>query len=111
MKSEFFLKVVNTLKLKDLANFKLVFVVYLPTDQEKKELRITETMVEQEPARYIFVPQYFIRLPLIDKVTGWILGGNSKEIILPLMKFNSSKYLQEQLEQESEVVTGCSLTV
>jgi hypothetical protein len=55
-------------------------------------------MVEQEPARYIFVPQYFIRLPLIDKVTGWILGGNSKEIILPLMKFNSSKYLQEQLE-------------
>lgn len=68
-------------------------------------------MVEQEPARYIFVPQYFIRLPLIDKVTGWISGGNSKEIILPLMKFNSSKYLQEQLEQDLDVVNGCSLSV
>jgi hypothetical protein len=38
-----------TLKTKDLANYKLVYMVYIASDVEKKESRISEAMVEENP--------------------------------------------------------------
>lgn len=50
-----------TLKSKDLVNYKLVFVVYVAWDSEKKVKKITEQMVEENPLRYTFYPYYFAR--------------------------------------------------
>ncbi len=93
-RSEFFLRVPITLKTKDLANYKLVYMVYIASDVEKKESRISEAMVEENPFQFIFVPAYFAKQQLIDKKSGLIIGDDKqKEIQIQLMKFNPSKYL------------------
>lgn len=80
-RSEFNLRVPITLKTKDLANYKLVYMVYIASDVEKKENKISEMMVEENPLQYIFVPAFFAKQPLIDKKTGLIIGDDKhKEI-------------------------------
>lgn len=110
-KKEFTLKILNLLKTKDLNNFKLMFFVFAPNDKEMVHTRITEQMVDAEPNRYLFYPLYFGKLSLLDKATGYLHANyTSREISVPLMKFNPSKYLQDQINSTNETV-GASLTL
>lgn len=102
-RSEFNVRVPITLKSKDLVNYKLVFVVYVSQDTEKKIKKISEQMVEENPLRFTFVPYYFARKTLWDKTTNCLVGGNShRDDYLQLMRFNPSKSLQEQLDTNTQ---------
>jgi hypothetical protein len=92
-RSEFFLKVPTVHKTKDLSNYKLLFFVYVPQDNEKVHFPVTEFMVEQEPMRYNFYPIQFARLPLLQGSS--IIGGRDKDLNLSLMKYTPKKYLHE----------------
>lgn len=82
-----------TLKTRDLNNYRLLFFVYIPNDNDKVHSQITEAMVEQEPMRYTFYPFYFAKLPLLSREG--VIGGSSKDQGLSLMKFSPKKYLAE----------------
>lgn len=45
-RNEFNLRVPITLKTKDLSNYKLVFFIYVPHDNNKVHIKITEMMAE-----------------------------------------------------------------
>lgn len=56
----------------------------------------------------MFYPIYFGKLSLLDKATGYLHANyTTREIAVPLNKFNPSKYLQDQLNTNEEV--GASL--
>lgn len=69
-----------TLKTKDLGNYKLVFFIYVPHDNNKVHIKITEMMAEQEPQRYLFYPVYFAKLSLLDSSKACIVGSDKKEM-------------------------------
>jgi len=60
-RQEFYVRVPVTLKTKDLANYKLVFVVYIPQDAERKITKITESLIDEKPTRFQFVPIFFAK--------------------------------------------------
>jgi len=39
----------------------------MPKDSEKKNRKVTEQNIEENPLRYIFYPCYMGKLPLYDK--------------------------------------------
>lgn len=60
-RSELNLRVPTPHKTTDLKNYRLLFFVYIPIDNDKIHSYITEHMVEAEPERYIFLPVMFAK--------------------------------------------------
>lgn len=56
-------------------------MVYIASDVEKKDNKISEAMVEDNPLQYIFVPAYFAKQQLIDKKSGLIIGDDKQKEI------------------------------
>ena len=88
-----------------------MFFVFAPTDKENVHAKITEQMVDQEPNRYLFYPVFFGKLGLLDKATGYLHANyTTRELSVPLVKYNHNKYLQDQMNNTNDTA-GASLTL
>lgn len=77
---------------------------------QKVHSQITEAMVESEPNRYTFLPVCFAKVPLLSSQY-MILGGNDKEILLPMHKYTPKKYIYEQLDSDTEALGGSLISL
>ena len=68
-----------------------------------------QTTDKKDKKEYMFIPYYFGRVPLVNDITKKIVGGTGERMVLPLMRYDYNKRLEQQIEMPKEQNPGVHL--